>query len=156
MAHRWVLGTILGAISLMVAVGCGGGGGDTSTTVTKAEFTKQADEICASGKEERKDAFVNYSKSIQETSSSPTRSLERKLAGEMVENYLVPSLKRQLQQLEDLGAPAADEAQVSKMLATLTVAIEELEKKGVQALVNAGELVNFQKEAQAYGLACNF
>lgn len=159
--HRWIVGVCMGVISLVLVVGCGGGdsstaadGGD-STTITKVEFTKQADAVCASGKDARTAIFADYSKDVKAASNGKADpSLERKLANEMIDESLIPSMTAQLEEMEELGSPAADEAKVADMTKALSLGIEDLEKDGVQALVGGTNLGAFQKAAQAYGLNC--
>jgi hypothetical protein len=152
---RWISGVAVGVALMVMAVGCGGGG-DSSTEVTKAEFTKQANSICAEGKKTRKAAFDNYNKEVEEKRSGANQvpKLEQQLANEMIDESVVPSLKEQLAQLEKLGVPAADEAEISKMLRNLTKAVGELEDGGVRQLVKGGKLATFQEEAEGYGLNC--
>lgn len=141
----------------MLVAGCGGGD-DSTTTITKVEFTKQADAICAEGEKERKTAVENYNKKIEAFGSfgADRRAEEKKLANELIDETVLPTLKKQLEQLEDLGAPAADEAQVSRMMTSLSKAIADMEKEGIQGLVAGKNLTKFQEEAKGYGLSCAF
>lgn len=156
---RWILGILVGAVSLAVVAGCGGGDDDTTTVLTKAEFTKQANSICADTAKQWKAAIADYGKEVQAASDgneAATRAAERKFANQMIDESLVPSLKEQLKQMEDLGVPAADDPKVSEMLKSLSAGVTDLEKQGVQGLVEGQNLVNFQEQAKAYGLECSF
>jgi hypothetical protein len=152
---RWITGVAVGAALLILAVGCGGGD-DSTTQVTKAEFTKQADSVCAEGKEERKAAAADYEKEVQAKSNGrpPSSELQQELANEMIDESFVPSLEKQLGQMEELSKPAADEAKISKMLKELSKGTGEVDKGGVKALVRGGALFTFQEEAERYGLTC--
>lgn len=152
---RWMTGVAVGVTMLVLAVGCGGGG-DSSTEVTKAEFTKQANAICAEERKKRDDAYANYSKEVRaRVNGVAVPKLERALANKMIDETVVPSLESQLGQLEKLEAPAAEEAKISKMLRTLSKATVELEKGGIRKLVIGGKLTTFQEEAEGYGLDCS-
>jgi len=139
---------------MVLAVGCGGGG-DSTTEVTKAEFTQQANSICAEGKKTRKAAYENYAKEVQAKANGTENSkLEQELAEEMIHKTVVPSLQDQLAELEELEVPAADQGEISKMLNTLSKGTGDLEKGGVRKLVSGGKLVSFQEQAEGYGLSC--
>ncbi len=154
------MGAAVGFLSLLVVAGCGDGG-DESTTVTKAEFTKQANSICAKGRSQIRAAGAEMNEKYYEQEGGDTASqpanidLERKLAEAMIENSMLPAMEEQLDELESLSAPAGGEATISKMLNTYAKAIEELESKGVAAMVAFESLFAFEKEAKAYGLDCS-
>lgn len=155
---RWMTGIAVGAALLIFAVGCGGGsGGESTTEVTKAEFTKQANVICAEGKEKRSAAYDDYSKEIRAKIGISKRDpkYERAQANKMIAETVIPSLETQRNQLEELDAPASDEAQISKMLNSLSKAAVELENGGIRKLISGGKLLNFQEEAESYGLTCD-
>jgi hypothetical protein len=147
---------IVGVFSLMMVGGCGGGE-DSSTTLTKAEFTKQANAVCASSQKARKAGIDDYSKKVEEQSNGkPTAAIEREVGQETIDEAIIPSLEDQLQQLEDLGVPAGDEAKVERMLNNLSLAVGELEGDGLESLNQGGKLADFTEEARDYGLECAF
>jgi hypothetical protein len=153
-----MVGMALGAISLVLAVGCGGGD-DSTTTVTKAEFTQQANAICAEAKKQRDAAVAKMDEKYYAVEGKNSKNpanvpLELKLLEEMLDETILPSMKEQLAGLEELGVPAGDEAKVSKMLKTYSGAIRVLEDKRVEGLAGLPELYDFQEEAETYGLDC--
>lgn len=152
---RWMMGVTVGAVMLALAVGCGGGD-DSTTEVTKAEFTKQANAICDEGKATRKPALDNLEKELHQITKVRQVSEEmiRKVADKMIHETMVPSLEDQLRHLEELGSPVADEAKVSRMLKNLSDGTDELEKDSSELLVRGGKLLTFQEEADTYGLSC--
>ncbi|HEY6144633.1 MAG TPA: hypothetical protein VIV13_00045 [Solirubrobacterales bacterium] len=159
--NRWILGLVAGAISLVMAVGCGGGDDSTTAvTVTKAEFTKQANAVCAKAKKQREAAIAEtdekyYEIEGQDVSGKPANvPLEKKIGEENLNQSLLPSMKEQVAALEEIGLPEGGEAKVSKMLASYSTGIEEVEENGLEALLSAEELYDFQEEAEDYGLDC--
>ena len=141
----------------VLGAGCGDDGESTaSASVTKAQFTKEANSICAERRKEQTAAFENYGKEVQAASKDgeAAAKAERKVANELIEEKILPSLEDQLDQMEELGAPTGDEAEIARMLNNLSKGIEELEEGGVRKLVEGGSLLDFQKEAKAYGLKC--
>lgn len=153
--NRWILGVAVGMLGAIIAVGCGGGD-DSTTAATKAEFTKQASAICAEGEQELKTAFADYNKTVESTPGGTSDAgFQRDTANEMLNSSILPSLQEELEKLEDLGAPAGEEAEVSKMTKSLSQAIASLEDKGIRELLGLGDYARFQKEAKAYGLECS-
>ena len=153
--NRWILGVIAIAISAIMAVGCGGGD-DSTTALTKAEFTKQASAICTEGKQEFDAAIADYNKTVESTPGGTSDAgFQRDAANEMLNGSILPSMQEELEQLEELGAPAGDEADVSKMVKTLSQTIEGLEGKGIRELLYSEKYGRFQQEAEAYGLECS-
>lgn len=153
---RWITGVAIGAALLALAVGCGGGD-DSTTELTKAEFSKQANAICAKAKDERTVAYEKYAEEVQgiRTGNKSVPKEEQKLADEMIDATVIPTLQDQLAQLEELAAPTADEATISKMLKNLSKGTGELEEGGVRQFINGGKLTTFQEEAETYGISCS-
>jgi hypothetical protein len=156
---------VLTAIGLIAAVGCGSGGDSTTeVAVTKAEFTKQANGICAKRQKQweaaaaetdaKYYAIEGKAPRVEEQVANPV--LEKKLSEEMVDKTFVPSMKEQLASFEELQAPAGEEAQISRMVEALAQAIEEVEKKGVEGVLNAEGIATFNEKTEAYGLDCTF
>lgn len=157
--RKWIAGIAVGGISLIVVAGCGGGD-DSTTALTKAEFTEEANSICAESRRQIRAgaAAMNrryYQLEGVDTDSEPANlDLEMKLTERMVSESMLPAMKEQLESLEGLDAPADDEAEVSKMVETYAEAIEELEDRGVVTILQFEKLDAFQKEAADYGLDC--
>lgn len=166
--YRWIVGLCMGAISLILVVGCGGGGdsstsadgGDSTAIISKAEFTKQANQICAKAKKQREAGIAEtdekyYELEGQDVSGKPANvQLEKKIGEENLNKTLLPSMKEQVAGLEEIGLPKGGEAKVSKMLASYSAGIEDVEERGLEALLSAEQLFDFQKEAEDYGLDC--
>lgn len=152
---RWITGLAVGVALLILAVGCGGGG-DSSTEVTKAEFTKQANAICAEGRNERKADYTQYKEEVEESTAGgkPKPKVEKALADKMVKERMALSLEHQVGQLEDLGVPPPDEAQISKMVKSLVKGTGEASKGGFNGLLGSEGIASFLKEAEGYGLDC--
>lgn len=158
--NKWIAGILIGMISLIVGAGCGGG--DASTTaLTKGEFVKEANLICTKNRWEIRAASARMNRRYYQlegvdTSSQPVNGdLEKKLFKRMVYGVTIPVMKERLEHFEELGAPAGDEAVVAKMLRTQATAIEELEEKGLAAALGSIPMLNFLREANAYGLDCS-
>jgi len=152
---------VAGAITVFLAVGCGGGDDSTTTAITKAEFTKQADAICAETKKKREAAVHAMDEKYYEIEGRDTATqaangqLEAKLAEQMIDS-IVPAMEKQLASLEDLGAPAGDEAEVSKIVNSYSSLVDEADKEGFKAMIKYVGITDFENKAKAYGLNCAF
>lgn len=136
----------------MIVGGCGGGDEETSAAgaeLSKAEFLKQGNAICAKGNKEVSKGYEAFAKERNLQNQEPTEEL----LAEAVEAVLLPSVTRQVEELRELGAPAGDEKQVDKILTAAEKAIEETEEKPAPAGVTTGGPFAEAKElAAAYGL----
>jgi hypothetical protein len=110
----------------MIAAGCGGGGDSTtdSSSLTKAEFLKQGNAICAKGNKEIQDGFEEFEEENGLQKKQPT---EEQLT-EAIETIVLPSVSGQVEGIEALGAPSGDEAKVEAITDAVTEAVEEGEE----------------------------
>lgn len=145
------------AIALLVA-GCGsdsdtGAASDEApAALTKPQFVKQANQICAQGLKEKDQAVaVSLKESAAQSGGPPTPQDIKK----MVEEAVLPSYGKTIDQLGQLGAPKGDEAKVEKMIGEFEAGMQTAEADPVEATKkNVFEAAD--KAAEAYGLdACN-
>jgi len=158
--------SVLAATVTAALLGCGGGdsttGSSTGTTsstaglqagftepiktssLSKAEFLKQASEICNKGDEHLLELISVY---MEEHEVHPHETEEEMIA-DGVEFVLVPKFQGEIDQIKLLGAPAGDEKQVEAILGAMQRAIYTLERRdeislatGIdRAFKHAGEL----------------
>lgn len=140
----------IGSVALL-AVGVGGcGGGDdtteaetTTTALTKAEFVKQANAICAEGNKETDAIFESFEK------GEPKAEAET-----VIENEFVPSVQGQIDEIRALDAPEADEATVEEMLDLAQADLDRIAEE--PGMVVSGEEVDqfadFARVGHPYGL----
>jgi hypothetical protein len=141
---RAIVGIGVATAVCLAGLGCGGGG--ESSPLTKAEFIKQADAICAKVNKENTSEVAAYKKQHSITLRSGEAAVD-----EIFENVVVPSIRRQVEQLEALSPPAEDEEKIAKMIGHLSQAAESLAEKGFEGLGGSG-FAPFQQEAVEYGL----
>ncbi len=119
----------LAAVTLAAAVaGCGGGGEDPSPT--KAQFIKQADAVCSSGRKQVETEFASYLKKndIKEIGESGESADETKAHElEVIETIAIPALREQTQELKDLGTPKSDGAEAEAFVDATEEEIDEVE-----------------------------
>lgn len=159
--YRWICGVAVALLVLVVGVGCGGGG-DTTSDITKAQFVKKADFICADYKSKRLAAAEKqYNPKQRQGShavgSKSTKELEaelEELAEKLLHETTIPLVRTQQEKLEALGAPAGDEEKVEEMLNNMEKATDAIEEEGFRGIVGGNQFDQFEKEAEQYGLTC--
>jgi hypothetical protein len=117
-------------VALAIA-GCGGGDEPATTTapaepLTKAEFVRQADQICLSG-DSRIEAAAD---DLLAQGGQPPPSEVRRIALRIV----VPGLEAEVRAIRALGAPAGDEAEVERILRATERGIAEIEAHPERAI----------------------
>jgi uncharacterized Zn finger protein len=144
----------LAAISMIVA-GCGGGDDSTDSTassdssgLTKAEFLKQGNAICAKGEKELNEEFEKFAE--EENLSENKPPTEAQLA-KATEEFFLPIIKEQVEGVAALSPPAGEEQQVDKVVSAAEAAIEEAEE-------DPGSLANEKEDpfAEANELATEY
>lgn len=115
---------VLVALAALVA-GCGGSDDTTDETVTltKAEFIKQGDAICKEANEENETEAEEFA----EENDFKLEKASKGQLEEAVAEVLVPSLNKQVEELDALGAPEGDEEQVEEIIVSLEDVAAEVE-----------------------------
>jgi hypothetical protein len=139
----------LAALALIVA-GCGSSSDSTETTssLTKAEFVKKGNAICAKGNEEVEEGFEEFGK---EHGFSEKKEPSKAELEEAVETVLVPKISNEVESIRALGPPD-EEAE-----AVLDAAEEALEKGEEEPAVflkegSASPFAKANKLSREYGL----
>jgi len=154
---------LLIAVVAAMVVGCGGGDsegsaadgeGDSAVTtvsassLNKAEFVRKADSICRSG------AFEAIEGEPPDGGPAPVQLPDR------VETVMVPAFTQVADEVQQLGAPRGDEAEVEAFLAALHEDIDSLEQRSSaqKSLVKLQyEFEGSSELARSYGIyACAY
>ena len=159
--YRWISGIAVALVVLGVGVGCGGSD-ETTSDITKAQFVKKANFICADYKGKRlaaaeKEFNPKQRQGPHTVGAKATEEFEaelRELGDKLLQEKLLPLTAQQLEELESLGAPAGDEEKVEQMLDNLGKAVEELEGENFEGLIAGNQFDAFESEAEKYGLNC--
>ena len=133
------------AVAFLIA-GCGSSDDsttDSGSTVTKADFVKQGQAICAAGNKEIEEGF----KEILPSGKKPS---EDQIA-EAMETVLIPSVKKQLGEIEEIGAPEGEDEAVDAFIAGAEGELEKGEEDP-QSLASESSFSKTSKEAAALGL----
>ena len=151
--YRRIIGVAVAlAVTGFLAVGCGGGGEDEATaSVTKAQFVKSTDAVCEKNHKQREAEFAALDKQLESEGQEPESSagIETRLT-----DVVIPSMERQLEELEAVDVPEDSEAKMTKMLQTYSKGIEKLKEEMLDALNGSFELALFAEEAETVGLNC--
>jgi hypothetical protein len=140
---------LLGAgLIALLAVGCGSSGDsttDSTATLTKAEFVKEGNEVCAAGNKEINAGFEKFAKE-NNLKGEPN---EAQFA-EAAETILIPSVSGQVEEIKALGAPEGEEEAVEDFLTGAEETLEEVEED--PTLISGEPFEKTNKEAVALGL----
>jgi hypothetical protein len=128
------------ALAATVAIGCG----SSDDELTKAEFLKQGNAICAKGNKEI-DAAANKT---FEKGKEPSKAQITKFA----EDTLIPSVEEQINGLRDIDPPSADEDQVNKILDEAESALDQTKDDPSLFAANQDPFKKANQLANQYGL----
>ncbi|MDX6624525.1 MAG: hypothetical protein QOE75_2457 [Solirubrobacterales bacterium] len=148
-----LMGTLLAAV---VVASCGGtDGSDTTSSVTKAEFVKQASSICTKTAAKRDAAALALFKEQRKRGEPSAKELQKRME-EVVSEAVLPALDHMTDELAELDAPTDGQEQVDAMIDAYREAIQEAESE-LTAVANGDSdpLSQPRKLAIAYGVkAC--
>lgn len=115
------------ALVMALLGGCGGSSDETSTAalsdpdpLSKAEFIREADQICISSESRIEAAADEYA-----TAKNPPS--EKQVSG-VAKGVVIPALEAEVQAIEALGEPAEDADQVRMILAVTKQGIEAVRR----------------------------
>jgi len=116
------------AIALAAAVaGCGGGddssGDSSAAALTKAEFIKQADQVCKKGEEALAAEGEEFAEDNDIDIENPTEEQKE----EVILDVVGPALHKQGEELAALGAPEGEEEAVEAIVDALESGADEIE-----------------------------
>jgi hypothetical protein len=102
-----------------IAAGCGDDNNDSTTsaaeTISKADFVAKANQICKQGNAD-----------IDQAGKQLPHNLNEAQLEDFASSTLVPKVQSQIDGVKALGAPAGEEAQVNKLLATVQADLDQL------------------------------
>jgi basic membrane lipoprotein Med (substrate-binding protein (PBP1-ABC) superfamily) len=139
------------AAILLIVAGCGGGSDSSSesSSITKAQFIKQADAICAKGNKENEAEFEKFAKEkgLSEK-KEPTKAQQEEAISEIVG----PGVQKQIEEIDALGAPEGDEGKIEAMIDAVEEGVEEIEENPAALVEGKNPLAKGSKLAKEYGL----
>jgi hypothetical protein len=149
----------VGALALagVLALGACGGGGDSGTSaenrypplIPRGQYEKKAKAICERvGEERQKELGAFYKRRQRETGA--TQEVVGTFEG--INKVVVPTLKRELKELEAIGLPEGKAYEGEAVLQTLSTVVHEVEVEGEYAWRSAKLLPPFRNRSHKFGL----
>lgn len=143
---------------LLWVVGCGGGDSSTSAEtrypplIPRGQFERKAKAICDRvGEERAKEVEAFYQRRQRETGAT------QEVVGsmEVINVVVVPTLRRELRELEAIGLPEGAAYEGEAVTQTLSTVVHEVEVEGIYAWRSAKLLPPFRNRSHKFGLdAC--
>jgi hypothetical protein len=155
-------------IAVLLFTGCGS---DSSTTasvtaessettaaespsgpLTKAEFIKEAKQICREGSNKKEEAILSLAKLATESNKPPSPQAVEKVATVVV----FPTYSEVLDQISQLEAPKGDEGAINEVLRKYEADLESAEASPIKA-AKVNMFADANDAGDAYGLkSCHF
>jgi hypothetical protein len=139
-----------------IGVGCGSSDSDTASgdeglttsSLSPAEYRKEADKICVKAVTERNAAFNSGYEELVGKSGTLTKAQEEKV----VKDATFPLMRTTVKELEELGAPSGDEAQIEGILASIEAGTDSIEAEPAGVLTTRDPYEETKKLAYEYEL----
>jgi len=142
-------------IAAAILAGCGSDSGpnasatdEASAPLSKAQFVKQAEEICEKGVKKKDEAV---SKGLEELAATAQGAPTAQESAKLVEDAVLPWYSKVVNDLTQLGAPKGDEAKVEKMMGEYETALKAVEAEPVKA-TKSNPFASADEAAKAYGI----
>jgi hypothetical protein len=138
----------LAGLALVVA-GCGGGDSTTDTTasLSKAEFIKQADSICAATEKRGEAEIEEFLKEEGIEGEEPSEDVKEQLAEEIA----LPTISRQLQEIRALGFPEGSDGEEAEEVIEAAEEDVEAGEEEPSVLFSGEAFKETNQMAKAYG-----
>jgi len=151
---------VVAALSLLLATGCGGDDSATgsssdgevtveTSSLSKAQFTKQANAVCSETRKQIEGELAAY---LKKQNEDPTAASEGDPEIELVEETVIPNMQKQVDEISALGAPSGDEEELSAFLNSLQKTVDEMSDDPKTFIRSQGSFGDAPKLAEAYGL----
>lgn len=145
MSKRFI--ALLAGVVAIVAVVAGCGGSDDSSSLSKAEFIKQGDEICKNASAQIESEAEEFAKKNNVDTSNPTKKQQE----EVIAAVVAPGLRSEADELEALGTPEEDGPKAEAVLAALDSGVGKIEDDAAVVLGSANPLEKASKLAGEFG-----
>ncbi len=143
------------ALITLLLVGCGGGDSDTSAEtrypplIPRGQYEKKAKAICERVGEERAEGVEDF----YEMRAKETGATQEVVGSmELINVVVVPTLKRELRELEAIGLPEGKAYDGEAVVQTLSTVVHEVEVEGIYAWRSAKLLPPFRNRSHKFGL----
>lgn len=154
MRKRYALLAAVVVLATLVA-GCGGGsdstgGTESTSSLTKAEFLKQGNAICAKGNEAIEEGFEKF---VKENNIKQNQRPTKAQLTAVSEEVLIPNVQTEIEEIRALGLPSEGGEEADKVLKAAEKGLEEGEEDPtVLANETSGTFAEANKLAREFGL----
>lgn len=145
MSKRFI--ALLAGVVAIVAVLAGCGGSSDSSSLSKADFIKQGDEICKSSSKQIETEAEEFAEENDVDTSKPTKKQQE----EVIEEVVAPGLRSETEELEALGIPKEDGDKAEAVLTALDSGVSEVEDEAAVVLSGNNPLEKASKLAGEFG-----
>lgn len=146
-ANRSLCAFAAAALMLTLALaGCGGGDDeDQPSSITKAQFVKQADEICAATEKEQRKLLTKFQQENKNAKGGP------QLTEEMITSAAIPPLEKQAEKFAELPSPDKEAAKAEAYAEAVEKAIRDVKKEPGTLLAEPGAFEKAEDMAPGFG-----
>jgi hypothetical protein len=158
---RPIIPAVILALALFASLssGCGGGGEETlskkEVPLSKGEFIKQADAICAQMDARVVARLKNFARTHPAIEQGPSA---KGPTTAFVTSIVLPEIQQQAEDIEALPAPAGDEEKIEEIVSEIEAGVEETAQGDVTRIFtnDRGRFQQVYKLGTAYGFkVCN-
>lgn len=145
--NKGIVGAVaagLMTLALLVA-GCGGGD-DETTSLTRAQFLKQANAMCEEQEERRNQVIQDLIKGRDQSKLLPLERREKLIL------EILPAYEEVPEKLNALGAPEGDEEKVEAITEAMEKAARDVRSDPGKALESTDQFLQANKLSTEYGL----
>ena len=170
MSKRFIA-TLAGALAIVALLaGCGGGSEDSSTAsggnstaqadsvndassdapaLSKAEFIKQGDEICADAAKTFAEGVVKF---MSESGVSENDDLSDEQEEEVITDVILPAYSTMGQELGELGPPKGEEEDVAEIVGGFEDVVADAEEDPSDVIGGDDPFADAKAKAKEFGL----
>lgn len=140
---------VLAASALVLSfvfAGCGGGDDeDQPSSISKAQYVKRADDICAATEKQQRKLLTNFQQENKNAKGGP------QLTEEMITSAAIPPLEDQAKELAELPSPSKDAAKAEAYVEAVEKAIKDIKKEPGTLLAQPGAFDKAEEIAPDFG-----
>jgi predicted Zn-dependent protease len=145
MGTRWIAGVFVVAL---VLAGCGGDDGSSQASISKEQFVAKMNAICKRANRRSEAGFAAILKAFKRGEKPSQAEYE-----EAVGTALVPSVKREIEEIKRLDVPSGDEDEIYEILEALEEGVETAERNPQAVIVSSDAVYGIASRlAGEYGL----
>lgn len=139
--------TFVAGLVAMIATGCGG-----NSSLTKAEYVKQADAICKKAEKNKKGKIEAF---LQKNAPTPGKKLsleeEAKFATDFTIRAVLPSLRTEADELDGLDSPSNEGERANAIIEGFDEMVRKLEDNPAIIAIKPDPFEKVARMARDYG-----